>query len=139
MNRNNTKKYIQNLNLYRIVDKLSSKDTEITHNSKQWSRKKSIEAVEQYKRYLWLIHQYQKKYKFLPPSAEIDFIWHAHILDTKAYAIDCKKMFGQTLHHDPYFGLNGKRDRLHLHRSFQNTLDLYEKEFNEPLYSLEDL
>lgn len=139
MKTKNTKLVIQQLDLDRIIKKLTSSDTAITHLTKPWSRRKSLEAVQQYKRYLWIIYRYQKKYKFLPPSAEIDLIWHAHILDTKAYAKDCQKIFGRLLHHNPYFGLNGKKDRKNLIKAFQETQNLYQQEFGEPIYSLEDM
>ncbi|MES2801881.1 MAG: glycine-rich domain-containing protein-like [Bdellovibrionota bacterium] len=129
---------IKKIDLKRIVSKISSNDIQITHSEKRWSRKKANEAVKQYKRYLWLIKKYQKKHKFIPPSYEIDYIWHAHILDTKAYARDCKKAFGKILHHDPYFGVNGKSDRKNLFNSFQLTQDLYKAEFGEYIYSLDD-
>jgi hypothetical protein len=128
---------IQKLNLERIIDKLSSKDTEITHFTKPWSREAAIEGVEQYKRYLWVVRKYQKTHKFLPPSAEIDFIWHAHILDTKAYARDCRLIFGKILHHNPYFGLNGRRERKKLFEAFSKTQELYQREFGEFIYSLD--
>jgi hypothetical protein len=40
----------------------------------------------------------------LSPSAEIDAIWHQHILDTAAYARACQVLFDkphQLIHHDP--------------------------------------
>ena len=33
------------------------------------------------------------------PTIDIDLFWHQHILDTRAYAKDCQKVFGQFLHH----------------------------------------
>jgi hypothetical protein len=139
MKSGNFRKKIENINLDRIVDKISSKDLKITHLSKSWSKLKAIEAVKQYKRYLWVVKKYQRKYKFLPPSEEIDFIWHSHILDTRSYFKDCRAIFNRPLHHDPYFGLNGKSDRKKLHLAFQTTQLLYFKEFGEYIYSLEDL
>ncbi len=133
------KQQIEKLNLERIVSKLCSRQTDITHNQKSWSRKKAKTAVLQYKRYLWVLKKYQKQYKFLPPSAEIDLIWHSHILDTKSYAKDCKRIFGKILHHDPYFGLNGKSDRQNLFKSFEVTQKLYHTEFGEYIYSLEEM
>jgi hypothetical protein len=79
-----------------------------------------------------------RKDPFLPPSLEIDFIWHAHILDTKKYSEDSVRIFGHYLHHDPYFGLNGKEDENLLIRSFGLTQQLYYEEFGEYIYEIED-
>lgn len=35
------------------------------------------------------------------PSRLADQMWHAHILHTKKYAVDCRKLFGRFLHHQP--------------------------------------
>lgn len=37
----------------------------------------------------------------LSPSAKVDAVWHLHILDTKQYAADCKKLCKQMIHHNP--------------------------------------
>ncbi len=33
------------------------------------------------------------------PSREVDMMWHHHILDTRAYAADCNRVFGKMIHH----------------------------------------
>ena len=38
------------------------------------------------------------------PSKLVDLAWHAHILDTAAYARDSRRLFGHYLHHAPSFG-----------------------------------
>lgn len=45
------------------------------------------------------------------PDRMIDEIWHMHILDTRKYIADCIALFGEILHHDPYFGMMGEADR----------------------------
>ena len=65
----------------------------------------------------------------LVPSKEIDAIWHAHILDTRAYREDCNMVFGYFLNHYPYFGINGEQDYSNLKTAFQETVNLYEKHF----------
>jgi hypothetical protein len=37
----------------------------------------------------------------LGPSTVVDAVWHAHILDTRAYAAFCQRHFGRFEHHDP--------------------------------------
>jgi len=58
-------------------------------------------VIEEYKRWLWLKSRYPKE-GFTPPDL-VDFAWHHHILDTKAYAHDCEQLFGRFLHHNPLF------------------------------------
>lgn len=38
-----------------------------------------------------------------PISAEIDAVWHFHVLDTPDYANFCKTIFGKFIHHNPVF------------------------------------
>ena len=37
----------------------------------------------------------------LTPPRLVDLVWHSHILDTKAYGKDCKKIMGRFIHHIP--------------------------------------
>ncbi len=59
------------------------------------------------------------------PTGPIDLFWHAHILDTRAYADDCEMLFGHALHHFPYFGLRGEDDRQDLERTFNASVELF--------------
>jgi len=52
-------------------------------------------------------------------------VWHAHILDTNAYAPDCEKVFGKFLHHFPYWGMRGEEDLVDLYSAWNRTLALY--------------
>mgnify|MGYP007012666399 CR=1 FL=1 len=65
----------------------------------------------------------------LVPSKQVDAIWHAHILDTRAYREDCQAMFGRFMDHYPYFGINGEEDYKMLQEAFAETIDLYEAQF----------
>jgi len=65
------------------------------------------------------------------PTIDIDLFWHQHILDTRAYAKDCKKVFGQFLHHFPYFGMRGEEDAKNLSNAFEETKKIYFDLFNE--------
>ena len=40
----------------------------------------------------------------LSPSPRVDEVWHAHILDTRAYTAACEAMLGAGgfIHHDPH-------------------------------------
>jgi hypothetical protein len=50
----------------------------------------------------------------LGPTYLVDAVWHAHILDTRAYAAFCNATFGRFEHHDP--GLNDGQYENTLHR-----------------------
>lgn len=84
-------------------------------------------AELEYRRYLSLKCFYPDL--SLVPSKMVDEIWHAHILDTQAYAADCERVFGYFLHHFPYFGIHGKEDYRNLVSAFDKTISLYEKHF----------
>lgn len=63
------------------------------------------------------------------PSKLLDKVWHAHILDTRAYREDCMKVFGRFIDHYPYFGIYGKEDYANLVNAFEETIAMYEKHF----------
>lgn len=82
-----------------------------------------------YKRFLFLTAAYPEKQIVIPEI--LDAFWHHHILDTRKYAEDCEVVFGQFLHHFPYFGLRGEDDRLALHNAYRETLELMRREWDE--------
>ena len=63
------------------------------------------------------------------PTGPIDEFWHAHILDTEAYARDCNELFGEYLHHFPYFGMRGPADRADLETAFEQSRVLFIRHF----------
>lgn len=65
----------------------------------------------------------------LVPSKTVDAIWHAHILDTRAYREDCQQVFGRFIDHYPYFGIYGQDDYQELKSALAQTVALYEKHF----------
>lgn len=92
----------------------------------------TADAVElRYKRYLYLLRKHEGQ--ALPPSTDIDVFWHAHILDTQAYVRDCTAIFGYYLHHFPYFGIRGERDRQRLLDAGVVTRLRWQDEFGESL------
>lgn len=82
-----------------------------------------------YHRFLFLTFKY--KTQPIVVSEAIDAFWHHHILDTRKYAEDCEVVFGELLHHFPYFGLRGDDDQRALRSAYQNTLELMREEFGE--------
>ncbi|WP_452002643.1 glycine-rich domain-containing protein [Azospirillum largimobile] len=69
------------------------------------------------------------------PDRMIDEIWHMHILDTRKYATDCNVLFGEILHHDPYFGMMGEADRVAWSVQANQCDHLWYELFGVPLYS----
>lgn len=73
------------------------------------------------------------------PDRMIDEIWHMHILDTRKYAADCVALFGEVLHHDPYFGMMGEADRAAWTAQANRCDHLWYELFGSPLYPSADL
>ena len=94
-----------------------------------WSKQKAKEVEMWYRRYLILVAKYPQK--DLSPPKIVDEFWHRHILDTRKYAHDCKKIFGHMIHHFPYFGTRGKEDAERLKAAASETKALFEEEFGE--------
>lgn len=59
------------------------------------------------------------------PTGPIDTFWHGHILDTRAYIRDCDLVFGEYLHHFPYFGMRGPEDLAALEKTFEESVELF--------------
>lgn len=90
---------------------------------KAWTLESCEEIEGMYRRFLALNMRYPNMK--ICPTGPIDEFWHAHILDTEAYARDCDALFGRFLHHFPYFGMRGPDDRADLERTFAESIDLF--------------
>jgi len=107
--------------------KLKLQDTE---EGEGWSPNR-VETVHlEYIKFLALTRAYPEK--AIVPSGEVDKFWHFHIVDTQAYAEDCQAIFGQILHHFPYFGMRGEQDSANLQTAWAETNALYRRHFGEP-------
>jgi len=95
-----------------------------------WSASFCDRVETEYRRYLALNRRYADR--AIVPSKTVDNFWHAHILDTQAYAPDCEAVFGEFLHHYPYFGMRGEEDAQALGDAYDDTLNLYELHFGPP-------
>ena len=92
-----------------------------------WNMEFTKEVTKEYQRYLLLCQEYPDEP--LVPSTFVDDFWHLHILDTIKYTDDCDRVFGEFLHHFPYFGMRGKEDAENLKEAWSKTLKLYEDRF----------
>ena len=97
-----------------------------------WSKEDVSLMSDYYKKWL-VIHACYPELK-TAPSMKLDEYWHMHILDTKKYMEDCQIVFGEYLHHYPYFGLEG--DKADLDSGFELTKKLFQHHFNHGLTGL---
>lgn len=92
-----------------------------------WTREQADASATAYKQYLFIGAKYGKN--AIVPTKLVDKVWHYHILDTSKYAEDCQEIFGQFVHHFPYFGMRGEEDAANLKSSFAETQDLFVENF----------
>ncbi|MGB8423143.1 glycine-rich domain-containing protein [Paraburkholderia sp.] len=92
-----------------------------------WTAETCEEVEDIYRKFLALNIRYPEQK--LCPNGPVDEFWHAHILDTRKYAADCEDLFGEMLHHYPYFGMRGPDDRADLDKAFADTVDLFIRHF----------
>ena len=90
---------------------------------KGWTQEHCDEVEDLYRRFLALNARYFGEK--ICPTGPIDTFWHAHILDTRAYARDCELMFGEMLHHFPYFGMRGPEDMAALEKTFRQSVERF--------------
>ena len=91
----------------------------------------ALDTMErEYRRFLALRLTHQDAE--IVPCKLVDLMWHRHILDTRAYAADCDRIFGEFMHHFPYFGLRGPEDEQALYDAYDLTLERYRDAFGEP-------
>ena len=124
------KQFIENTDLSAVLKRLVVIDG--------WKIKHAKAAIEQYKNYLFLKIKYRTNYspQQLPPSYEIDEVWHAHILHTQQYTDFCHSVMGEYLHHHPHHGQDQEISQEILEEMFAETQELYEKEFGEPIKAI---
>ncbi len=112
-------KYINELDLSVITRNLVLKQG--------WLESEVLEAIKLYKNFLFLHLKYPNE--ILAPSEDIDEVWHDHILNTKKYRLDCEKIFGRYLDHQPNFDMEDTSSNI----SFARTQELHLKEFGYPI------
>eukprot|EP01052_Picozoa_sp_SAG31_P053934 SAG31_NODE_14079_length_828_cov_1.106996_1_plen_162_part_01 len=80
---------LRQLDLSRLVRRLVCEDGLCSHQS-------AVAAIAEYKRFLRLaqLHPGER----MQPPKDVDAVWQRHLLDTKAYEIDCIALFGTHAH-----------------------------------------
>lgn len=81
---------IGNLDLTQIKQKVMQKQG--------WSREHADKVEAEYRAFLAIGEKGGNR-----PTADVDEMWHTHILDTRKYAADCRRIFGGFLHHVPSY------------------------------------
>jgi len=119
---------IAEINLEMVKMKLRKSEDE---EGLGWSYEQCDEGEIEYKRFLHLIKKFSG-FQIVPHKI-MDLMWHQHILDTRAYHKDCDKIFGEYLHHFPYFGIRSEADKKNLDTAFSETESLYSLEFKEEM------
>lgn len=90
---------------------------------RNWTPEFCEEVESLYRRFLALNARYPGRK--ICPTGPIDTFWHGHILDTRAYTQDCEVVFGEYLHHFPYFGMRGPDDQVALENTFRESIELF--------------
>lgn len=103
----------------------------------EWSLDRAQKAVDNYKRYMAVTKALGGVQ--LVPNGDIDEIWHIHILDTRAYMKDCNNLFGEYLHHYPYFGMLGEENEWQWLDVQSASESLWHELFGEALYGLDSV
>src|SRR5260370_24134095 len=88
-----------------------------------WTHEFCEEVEPLYRKFLALNARYPDEK--ICPTGPIYAFWHAHILDTRAYARNCELIFGNYLHHFPYFGMRGPDDRARLEKAFRESVEMF--------------
>jgi hypothetical protein len=83
---------IHNLDLEAVRKRLITK--------KGWTSAHADRMIEEYREYLALFY-FHPEDELVPPSQDLDDVWHEHILDTQRYSEDCQRVFGRFIHHVP--------------------------------------
>jgi hypothetical protein len=72
----------------------------VAKESPDWAIERVDTAVSEYRK--WLVLCALDKFgKLGMCSADVDKVWHAHILFTRKYAADCEVLCGRFIHHEP--------------------------------------
>ena len=77
---------------------LSAVMKKVAKTNEGWSHDRLTIAEKDYRDFL--AHA-KRKVGRLAPSADVDEVWHTHIIFTQQYHADCEKYFGYYLHHLP--------------------------------------
>jgi hypothetical protein len=124
--------YIDGMDLSGIRDKMTSSG----EGGLGWSPEMAEFVETNYRRWLFLRRKHEDVP--MPPSVQIDEVWHMHILDTRAYRRDSGRIFGYYLDHNPYFGVGGEEAQKQLDTAAEDTWRHFREEYGEDLMDWDD-
>jgi hypothetical protein len=104
---------------------------EKNEHGESWDKDKINEAELLYQAYLSLVLASWGVDLLIAPPVSADEFWHQHILDTRKYMEDCKILFGEYLHHFPYFGMRGEEDAKALRLASETMSQLLDEHFSQ--------
>jgi hypothetical protein len=78
---------------------LSKVKRRVLKTNTQWTEARTDAAIAEYRKFLCIAKIMSDSP--IAPCADVDEIWHTHILFTMDYASDCENLFGCFLHHQP--------------------------------------
>ncbi len=125
--------YIEAINLEPIKERLTLPYAE---GGRAWEKERADYYEPMYRTWLFLRRKYE--HELMPPHAEMDELWHGHILDTNQYMVDCNRIFGYYFHHFPYFGVRDAADAEHLTDAWANTQRRYLEETGDYIYDFDE-
>ncbi len=85
-------------------------------------------VLQRYCKFLALAKRHPKER--LAPTADIDEMWHLHMLMPRAYVQDCEKYFGYVLDHNGGFGRRPE-EADELKAIFERTAELWKEAYGE--------
>ncbi len=93
-----------------------------------WTLTEARAAVDEYRRFCFLACVGDDH---ATPSAEVDEVWHLHLIHTRDYwSTFCPEVLQSTLHHGPTRG--GNDERMRYRQQYADTLARYEQWFGPP-------
>jgi uncharacterized protein (TIGR04222 family) len=93
-----------------------------------WTLTEARAAIDEYRRFCFLACVSNAD---ATPSAEVDEVWHLHLIHTRDYwSKFCPEVLQTTLHHGPTRG--GHNERMRYRQQYADTLARYEQWFGPP-------
>ncbi len=107
---------VKKINLARI--------TAMVAKDNGWTKAQASRHTLEYRQFLFLAATEEEK---MIPTQPIDMLWHAHILHTKKYAVDCERTFGRFIHHNPMGERTKKSEPIF--NALCDSMKLFQKKF----------
>ncbi|WP_139189251.1 hypothetical protein [Thalassobaculum litoreum] len=94
-----------------------------------WSQDKADAVESLFKEWLYLKRVYYGE--LVPPDFICQDLWQIYLKDSIKYVTDTSAIFGQYLHHFPYFGIGDKQEKKRREVAFLHTKSRYKELFGK--------